>query len=454
MDSRAFFNGRVTLHAGDCREVMSELPENSADSVVCDPPYHLTSGNAVYDFKHHDGKRRKNGGGFMGKQWDGGDVAFRPETWAEVLRVMKPGAHLVAFGGTRTYHRLACAIEDAGFEVRDAIMWHYGSGFPKSHDVSKGIEGKINGRGARYSGNDDALSTVGGEGVPGAQLQAMSATTMANKRQSWTGKSVVVTHSQALDWEGWGTALKPATEILVLARKPLSEPTVAANVLRWGTGAINVGGCRIGMDGGTRKPPSIDKSRTDSVGGYLNAQAGSAVPGMGRWPANVIHDGSEEVLAGFPESGAASSGGFSGTHFSAGIEGVPTPDRPRGGHNDNGGSAARFFYTAKVDADDRIGSKHPTVKPLDLIQYLCRLVTPPGGQILDCFAGTGTTGEAAWREGFSAILIEREPEYLSDIERRMALCLAGPDERARASIKARLKGKPEDHGPLFEGAVA
>jgi len=249
----------------------------------------------------------------------------------------------------------------------------------------------------------------------------------------------------ARQWQGWGTALKPACELIVLARKPLSEVTVASNVLRWGCGALNIDGTRIGTNGGTRKERSDDKSETTSVGGYLNAQAGSPID-AGRWPANLIHDGSEEVVEGFPESQSSEPR-------------EPTGSRQRqsafamtdgaGGFGDYG-SAARFFYTAKADSDDRLGSQHPTVKPLDLMQYLVRLVTPKGGSVLDPFAGTGTTGEAAWREGMRAVLIEREPEYQADIERRMALALSGPDERQRETIKQRLKDKPRDDGPLFE----
>ena len=390
-----FLDDRVALHAGDMLAVLPTLAENSIDSCVTDPPYHLTSivnrfgaENAAPAQFGSDGRYARASAGFMGQQWDGGDVAFRVETWREVLRVLKPGAHLLAFGGTRTYHRMACAIEDAGFEIRDTIMWIYGSGFPKSHNQGNGL----------------------------------------------------------------GTALKPACEPIILARKPLSEGTVAANVLKWGTGAINIDGCRVECE-----PITTGQGTSDRIYGggkglrppEMETQVFNSHPN-GRWPANVIHDGSDEVTAGFPETGVSSGG--NGDDYSPGKniynEFAPTRRANAGGLGDSG-SAARFFYTSKADSDDRLGSRHPTVKPLDLIQYLVRLVTPHGGLVLDCFAGSGTTGEAAFREGTRAVLIEREDSYCADIRRRMALVLAGPDERAREAIKERMKDKPADHGPLF-----
>ena len=399
--SEAFLNNKVELHCGDMTAVLPTLAENSIDSCVCDPPYHLTS--IVKRFGAKDAAPAKIGktgayarasAGFMGKQWDGGDIAFQPDTWAQVYRALKPGAHLVAFGGTRTYHRLAIAIEDAGFEIRDQIGWVFGSGFPKSRNIGNGL----------------------------------------------------------------GTALKPAWEPIVLARKPLSEKTVAANVLKWGTGAINVDGCRIATDEGLNGG-AYAKTGGRTVSQSLHGGSGMNVAGKtvgrafeqpaGRWPANIITDGSEEVVAGFPESDDSHvSGSAINARASIGYGGSDAKFRTV--RHAGNGSAARFFYTAKADADDRLGSKHPTVKPLDLMQYLVRLVTPPSGLVLDPFAGTGTTAEAAWREGMSAVLIEREAEYQDDIRRRMKLCLAGPDERARESIKVKTKDKPVDAGPLFD----
>jgi site-specific DNA-methyltransferase (adenine-specific) len=274
----------------------------------------------------------------------------------EAYRVLKPGGHLLAFCGPRTYHRMAAAIEDAGFEIRDTILWLFGSGFPKSHN----LDGKVAG------------------------------------------------------YEGWGTALKPAAEFICLARKPLIG-TVAANVLQHGTGALNIDGCRVGLTGGTA---------SEGLPNYKNEVYGRGMGGLdivdagkGRWPANVIHDGSEEVLAAFPTTETGNIQPYRSA--SNGYEGGWGLDRASV-HVGDCGSAARFFYTAKADADDRLGSKHPTVKPVDLIAYLCRLVTPLGGTILDPFAGSGTTGMACMREGFNAVLIEREAEYIADIKRRIA----------------------------------
>ena len=253
------------------------------------------------------------------------------------------------------------------------------------------------------------------------------------------------------------TEISPAWEPIVLARKPLSESTIAANVLKWGTGALNIDGCRV--DGEKGWPDSKQYNPGFLAGGSKKTaeyQDNSMNPSkaFGRWPANIIHDGSEEVLAGFPESGP-SLGTKPGSYSQGMTKGNVNDGWRRPAHENysdkiggfvDSGSAARYFYTAKADSDDRLGSKHPTIKPLDLMQYLVRLVTPPKGTVLDCFSGTGTTGEAAFREGMGAVLIEREGEYPNDIRRRMGLVLGGPDERARAAIKERTKDKPVDHG--------
>jgi site-specific DNA-methyltransferase (adenine-specific) len=246
------------------------------------------------------------------------------------------------------------------------------------------------------------------------------------------------------------TALKPAWEPVCLARKPISERTVAANVLKWGTGAINVDGCRIPTDelkSGTYLRKHSDSIYNGETSGLTRAfeYDGS----KGRWPANIIHDGSEEVIAAFPESKSGGNVVSPPSPKTAGIYGDYKRDEQRfHGHADDG-SAARFFYTAKADSDDRLGSKHPTVKPVDLMQWLVRLVTPKGGLVLDPFAGTGTTAEACFREGMRCMMVERETEYQADIRRRMALALGGPEERRRESIKAKTKDQPIDHGPLF-----
>lgn len=385
------------------------------DACVTDPPYHLTSivkrfgsADAAPAQFGTDGAYARASRGFMGKQWDGGDVAFRPETWRLVFDALKPGAHLIAFSGTRTYHRMACAIEDAGFEIRDQIGWLYGSGFPKSHDVSKGIDKAAGAERARYERpafggtfSDDNGTTYG--------------TALCNEPAT----------DAAREWQGWGTALKPAWEPIVLARKPLIG-TVAANVLQHGTGAINVDACRVATDGEDFGDPSrFLKSDQNLHEGWQRPHKQDAdrmaeraaarfdnLAQKGRWPANVIHDGSEEVLAAFPDT---QSGDLNRANISADNRIFGKAPKERVGlYAADSGSAARFFYSAKADAGDRLGSKHPTVKPIDLMAYLCRLITPPGGTVLDPFAGSGTTGMAAIREGFKPVLIEREAEYFAD----------------------------------------
>lgn len=416
MSVETFLNGRVQLFCGDSREVLKGIPDCSIDSVVCDPPYALVSviqrfGNSPRSETTENvaNPYGRTGRGFMGQKWDTGETAFAAEFWAEVLRVLKPGSHVVAFSGTRTVHRLVCAIEDAGFEIRDQLQWLYGSGFPKSHDVAKGL----------------------GKQLAGPDLCA--------------------------EWEGWGTALKPAVEPICLARKPLIG-TVAGNVLAHGTGAINIDGCRVHADdaqGGEYTVTRLKPGATlDKTGGNWRPEEGGILyhgeMKPGRWPANVLHDGSDEVLAAFPDApgqqrGVGPQHGAKHSVNVYGDYGAREQFDPRG----DVGSAARFFYAAKADGEDRLGSKHPTVKPVDLMQWLCRLVTPKGGIVLDPFAGTCTTGEAAFREGFNAILIEREAEYQADIRRRMALVMAGPDERRRESIKAKVGDQPFEAGSLF-----
>lgn len=374
----------VTVHHGDSREVLKGFADASIDSVVCDPPYALVSvlqrfGNSPRSeaTENTANPYGRTGRGFMGQRWDTGETAFDSEFWVEVLRVLKPGGHLIAFSGTRTYHRLGVAIEDAGFEIRDMIQWLYGSGFPKSHDVSKGID-KAAGASREVVGRDAAKA----ERQTGKRGTAALGDFAGN-----SGEITAPATPEAAAWEGWGTALKPACEPMVLARKPLAG-TVAANVLAHGTGALNIDGCRI--HGDDAKATAYTVKRT-APGATQNAtgrtkQDGITYDGMtkdGRWPANVLHDGSAEVDDAFPDG------------------------------------VARFFYSPKADAADRCGSKHPTVKPIDLMAYLCRLVTPPGGVVLDPFAGSGSTGMACLREGFDCILIEREAQYVEDIHRRL-----------------------------------
>jgi DNA modification methylase len=446
----------VDLYHGDCLRVLRILQENSVHSVVTDPPYHLTSivqrfgkeGSAPAQYGS-DGAFARASKGFMGKQWDGGDIAFKPETWQAIWRVLKPGGYLIAFSGTRTYHRMVCAIEDAGFDIRDTIGWVYGSGFPKSHDVSKGIdreagvERKVVGIKRGVGGeNLNRLSRPGaGDAIDGRSLGAYG------QGAKQIGIDVPITEpatDAAQEWEGWGTALKPAMELIVLARKPLSEKTVAANVLKWGTGGLNIDGCRIATDqiltGGAGKLWSHYRDGTED----------RATPrtndGNGRWPANFIHDGSEEVLAVFPDSNSAkvrieqNFGRADESQYR--IKPVPGVIKDFG----DSGSAARFFYQAKADASDRLGSKHPTVKPLDLMQYLVKLVTPKGGIVLDPFAGTGATGEAAYREGMRSVLIEMEKEYIKDIKFRIQCFNMTKKERKHTAEIRKIIETPKKEG--------
>lgn len=388
---------------GDCIEVMKAMDECSVDSIVTDPPYGLR---------------------FMGKKWDY-DV---PETavWAECLRVLKPGGHLLAFGGTRTIHRLVCNIEDAGFEIRDMIAWVYGSGFPKSLDVSKAID-KAAGAEREVVGS----YTVGDTAAKGKHKGRAAA---ASDEGSAIGcsKELAITApatDAARQWQGWGTALKPALEPITMARKPLIG-TVAENVLEHGTGGLNVDGCRVASpDNPTALRRSYgysantEKAADSEARGALRDRsdpAKRAAPhpsdNLGRWPANLIHDGSDEVVSLFPSSRAGRESQERGV---GGIwSGVSTT--PCGPQYGDSGSAARFFYCAKASSSERgEGNIHPTVKPIALMRYLCRLVTPEGGIVLDPFAGSGTTILAAKDEGFGAIGIELNHEYAEIAIRRM-----------------------------------
>ena len=388
-----------TIHHGDCIETMNQMPAESVDAIVTDPPYGL---------------------GFMGKKWDGLPPSLE---WAEACyRVLKPGGHIAAFGGTRTWHRLAVAIEDAGFEMRDSLAWLYGSGFPKSHDVGKAID-KLAGAEREVVGT-----------IPDRWTQKGSTYNMSTDRPQ---ESVAVLGApatpEAAQWDGWGTALKPAFEPIVLARKPLAEKTVARNVLAYGTGAINVDACRIATDEqiaahhGTANPRV---AMGDGWGeGYQVGQAASTPPNTsGRWPANVLLD--HHAAAWVDEqSGEASYNspgvhGISGTHEGF-VYGSDASFRGEGrrvfGYGDRGGPS-RFFYTAKAPKSERPnvdGVQHPTVKPLAIMRWLIRLVTPPGGTVLDPFAGSGTTIEAALIEGFEPIGIEMEADYLPLIQHRI-----------------------------------
>jgi site-specific DNA-methyltransferase (adenine-specific) len=447
----------VRLLCGDCRDQLASLDDNSIDACVTDPPYGLTqasrNGSPRTNNPETPFDRTKLGDrGFMGKQWDNGEVAHDPKFWSEVLRVLKPGGFVLAFGGTRTYHRLACAIEDAGFEVRDMVSWIYGSGFPKSRDVSKAIDKEAGAERTVKTGIKPGHDNfVGRDNHPlnGGWDRPWAHDADAVDRYHSTFAPVT---DAAREWSGWGTSLKPALEPICMARKPLSEKTVAANVLRWGTGAINIDGCRVEhvtVDGGNLAlNPHLRASINGGNGGNIfptEVDRRVVTPhAAGRWPANVILDGSEEVLAAFPNapgqlaaiSHTAPSEKTSNVYGRMRREGEDSAESDNDGivgfkmpgmRRLDSGSAARFYYHAKASKKERAGSKHPTVKPIALMRHLCRLVTPPGGVVLDPFAGTGTTGEAAHLEGFRSILIERETEYQDDIRKRLATVNIAPE---------------------------
>jgi site-specific DNA-methyltransferase (adenine-specific) len=344
-------------------------------AVVTDPPYHLQSivkrfGKAgAAPAKHGtDGAFARTSRGFMGQQWDGGDVAFRPSTWRACFDLLPPGGHLVAFGGSRTWHRIAAAIEDAGFEIRDSLMWLYGSGMAKSHNVGElidkhlGAERKVVGTSARRVGSPETRRV---DGLTGSG-------TFAERRDNPGNLVTAPATDEARMWDAWELALKPAVEPIILARRPL-EGTVAENVLAHGVGGINVAGCRL--------------------------QASDSEPS--KWPPNVLHDGSRDVRSAF-------------LRFTNGAK------SPLRFFPDLGDAESRLHYSGKANAEDRRGLLHPTTKPVGLIRWLVRLVTPPGGTVLDPFAGSGTTGEAALLECRNALLIEQEEPYFRAIGQRLA----------------------------------
>ena len=418
----------MELINNDCIEAMKAMPDNSVDSIVTDPPYEL---------------------GFMGKSWDASGIAFNVEVWREALRVIKPGGHLIAFSGSRTYHRMAVAIEDAGFEIRDQIMWVYGSGFPKSLNIAKAIQ------------KADGVEPVGFKENENAAFYG----TGSGGQYNPTPRQLFMppTEGTAAEWDGWGTALKPAHEPMVLARKPLIG-TVANNVLTYGTGGLNIDGSRVGKSKPAATNTAFNSWRNLENRADRQTPEQTYNPNQGRFPANFIHDGSDEVVALFPDTKPSKQSnrgvGFNNSEIYG--EGNPEFDTLRGFAD--GGSAARFFYCAKASKRDRnegldgfegkaIGAKgnglaricatcgasvldgcqcvdrtfvnptranhHPTVKPTTLMQYLVRLVTPPNGIVLDPFMGSGSTGKACAYEGFDFIGIEQSAEYVAIAKARI-----------------------------------
>jgi site-specific DNA-methyltransferase (adenine-specific) len=445
------------LH-GNNLDILPTLADNSIDSIVTDPPYEL---------------------GFMGKKWDSSGIAYSVELWQQCLRVLKPGGHLLSFGGTRTYHRVAVAIEDAGFELRDSIAWLYGSGFPKSLDISKAIDKAAGAKREVIGQKPDYLQKRGAE-IRREQNGGVSGLTKSNRERGGdfykTDAAAGYTNTlegsyitapstpEAQQWQGWGTALKPAFEPVIVARKPI-EGTVANNVLKWGTGGLNIDGSRIGSQGGTQKANLQPESKSQNA--YGNGLNGGGVEPInaGRWPANIILDPyTAELLD--EQSGDSKSQvtNFKVKGRSGGILGKEGKDRDyTSGFSDTGG-ASRFFYVAKASKRDRnegleeleeqrhsdreladgVGGDnprnrtnqakqnfHPTVKPTSLMEYLIKLVTPPQGTVLDPFTGSGSTGKAAILQGFDFIGIEMTKEYLPIIEGRL--------KHAEAKVAKRIK---------------
>jgi site-specific DNA-methyltransferase (adenine-specific) len=436
---------------GDCLKVMPTLAENSVDAIVTDPPYHLTqvsrkgsprNNDPQTPFgRHHIGER-----GFMGKTWDGGGISFRPETWAECLRVAKPGAHLACFGGTRTFHRIACAIEDAGWILIDTICWTYGSGFPKSLNIGKvidrkfGAEREVVGKYQLPNGDEWNLKQAeyNAPQEPGAAQKFSPGSFTASGRR--TLDITAPATEAAKKWDGYGTALKPAWEPIILAMKPL-DGTYAENALKWGVAGLNIDGCRV-PTGDDLGRPAVYYTKGDPSKAHMDVRpwmqrkldAGEPLrpehpnTPLGRWPSNFSHDGSDEIIALFPQSNGQ-QGDLVNHNKKRNFNGIFGEMAPAVDHLKRGdtGSAARFFYCAKASASERSqgldGERngHPTVKPLALMSYLCRLITPRGGLILDPFAGSGSTGKAAIAEGFQFIGIEQELEYVEIAKKRCGL---------------------------------
>ena len=410
----------IRLWYADCKDLMSQWEENRFDSIVTDPPYGLEFMGKEWDKlesqKHNEPYSEKEAGGLGGYKHHiryGVNTPAMQEwhySWTtQALRVLKPGGHALVFGGTRTHHRLMCALEDAGFEIRDVLMWVFGSGFPKSMDISKQMD--------KQAGADRKV--VGrGKGRTGAKAQPNAGSTFSDDNYQWPGEFDTTSPSTnaAKQWEGWGTALKPAYECIILCRKPISEKNVASNVLRWGVGGLNIDGCRVPHTGTedlgavqhTKDGGDIEQWRMNRPGQTQDMQTYKP---EGRFPANLIHDGSEEVLELFPntKSGALRGEVQRGKFGQNSIYSLSDGSGEGTSYAASEGSAARFFYSPKASKSERgEDNKHPTVKPLALMRYLCRLITPPDGTILDPFMGSGSTILAATQEGFGAEGIESD----------------------------------------------
>lgn len=420
---------------GDCLEELDKLEENSIDAIVTDPPYELN---------------------FMGKGWDNAGVSFSKSTWEKCLRVLKPGGYLLAFGGTRTYHRIACAIEDAGFEIRDCIMWLYGSGFPKSMNIAKGIEAK-----KKYGKANTIVKRQIEQDGNGKEYTVVQTNNGAmGEKKVFSRKEYTPVDEDAIQWQGWGTCLKPSYEPIIVARKPF-KGSLVDNVIKYSVGGLNIDECRVGEEiikGGTMPKMGggeLGVCNYQTVGADRIARPDS----VGRFPANTIltYDETDfdEVCGGFPNSKGGSGKGFKKDDYGFGDTATNFKRGDFKPYNDDG-SAARYFYCAKASKKDRDEgleefekditddgrnkpidnpylrgkimrhNTHPTVKPTTLMQYLIRLVAPKGAAILDPFMGSGSTGKAVMYENkernadYTFIGIEKEVEYCKIAEARIS----------------------------------
>ena len=445
IEKKEFDENRYKIINGDSLVVLDTLEENSIDAIITDPPYEL---------------------GFMGKGWDKSGIAYNVELWKKALRVLKNGGYLLAFGGSRTYHRIACAIEDAGFEIRDTIMWLYGSGFPKSMNIGLMLDKK--------NGIDNRTGIIKTDGAHNGKH--------FNLAEKETMKSVYEERKATNEWNGWGTALKPAFEPIIVARKPVDN-SIVDNVIKYGVGGINIDECRVPLESDYKAPKrSIEsqnnnnarKGQTQCDLGGKGENAGASE--LGRFPANVIltYDDSDfdEVCGGFPQSDGSQGKPFSANDYE---EHETATNFKRGDFNpyNDSGSASRYFYCAKASKKDRDGgmfdfdlsivndgrnkpidnafnrgetlrkNTHPTVKPTTLMQYLVRLVTPNNGTILDPFNGSGSTGKAVMCENkernknYKYIGIELTEEYL-------------PISKARIEYVCNLEDKKESQLTIFD----
>ena len=383
------------IYEGDCLEVLKGFPDDFVDSIVTDPPYEL---------------------GFMGKAWDKSGITYKVELWQECYRVLKPGGHLLSFGGSRTYHRMACAIENAGFEIRDMIEWVYGGGFPKSYDIGKAVD--------KLQGNEREI--VKSNKKPSGLHRGKIADYSPKNSDTFIPEDTKGTS----EWEGWGSQLKPAHESICMARKKISEKTIAENCLKWGTGAINIDESKVDSKAESFKDNRKEKIQQNCYGKYNEATNYDG--SQGRFPANLILSADEngqvskEVRECFPDTKSSKKGlmGKGGGDKGNKIYGKYADIQSIRGHDDKGGNASRYFksiiYQPKAGKKERGASNnHPTIKPVALIEYLIKMITPENGIVLDPFIGSGTTAIACKKTHRNYLGIELNPEYIEIAEKRI-----------------------------------